>query len=517
LKKRLQESEQALQAYKEEFKSTSLDERQNTVVAELKDLSAKATDAKSARIKAESDYEQVSELGTNVEALLTIASIANEPTVMAARVSLTKAEEDFAALRQRYKAKHPKFIQARSQVGTIQEDLAGNVLKAGRKLKAALEGARAGEQALENARRTQETSALELSKLAIQYTVLTREVESDRALYDSVLNRLKETSVIKEMKPAGIRLVQPAYTPAKPFSPRKAMIMALSCMVGVFAGFVIVLGLSFLDTSIKTVDEAEVLLSLPVLSSVSQIKEVKKHNSPLVIAEDAKSTGAEAFRTLRTSLSMLGRVEDRRVFLFTSAMPQEGKTFCSLNYAASLAQMGLKTLLIDGDMRRPTVESSLLGRDSGAPGVTDYLTGQKTLAEVVQAAKLKGLFFIPGGTTAPNPAELLARDGLSGLIQEALQHYDRVVLDSAPIHAVSDTLLMLRSVQTVCLVVRAAHTSSRFVIRCVQLLQGAGAPLSGIILNRMPTRRVLGYGHCYSPYYDYRYHGKYSKKGVYGT
>ena len=277
-----------------------------------------------------------------------------------------------------------------------------------------------------------------------------------------------------------------------------------------------VLSLSFLDSSIKTVDEAESLLRLPVLGTTARLKEVNKERRPLLVVDAPHSTGAESFRTLRTNLSMLGRIEDRRVFLFTSALPQEGKTFTSINYAASLAQTGLKTLLIDGDLRRPNVEENLTGKETDTFGVTDFLTGNKAFEEVVQPSRLPNLFFIPGGTTAPNPAELLARDGLSSLITRALQDYDRVVVDSAPIHAVSDTLLMVKNVQTVCLVIRAASTSGRSITRCVQLLQTAGAPISGVVLNRMPVRRRLGYGY-YSGYYDYSYHGKYSKKGVYGT
>ena len=400
----------------------------------------------------------------------------------------------------------------------LQNDLAESIPKASEGLKASLDAARASEAALESALSAQEASALELNKLAIRYGVLSREVESDRALYESVLKTMKETSVTKEIKPMQIRVVQPAFTPIKPFSPRRAMIMALSGLGGIFAGLLLVLGLSALDTSMKTVDEAETRLGFPVLAAISNLKEVKKRKHPLVVLHEPHSSGAEAIRTLRTNLSMLGRAEDRRVFLFTSAMPQEGKTFCSVNYAASLAQLGLKVLLIDGDLRKPSVEIVLIGKDQDTPGVTDYLTGKKSLEEVAQPSILPGLFFISGGTTAPNPAELLAKDGLGELIERALKTYDRVVLDSAPIHAVSDTLLMLKNVQTVCLIIRAASTSARSVVRCVQLLKGAQAPLSGLVLNRMPLRRKFGYGHYYySPYYDYRFEGKYAKKGVYGT
>ncbi len=518
LQRKLQESENALQAYKEKFKASSLDDRQNTVVAELKELSARVTEAKSVRIQAESDYKQLQQLGTNVEAMLTLPAIASDAGVVSSKINLSRAENEFANIRQRYKEMHPRYVQAMTQITAFQQELHEMVLRASRTIYANLERSRASEEALTQELRAQEGSALELNKLAIQYSVLAREVESDRALYDSVLKGMKETNVKKEMNPVRVRVVQPAYRAERPVSPKKAMILAMSGMGGIFAGLVVVLGLGFLDSSIKTVDEAEMILSLPVLSTIFKAKEVKRGKCPLIVLNDAKSSGAESFRTLRTSLSMLGREQDRRVFLFTSSLPQEGKTFCSINYAASLAQLGFKTLLIDGDLRRPTVESYLAGKEGDHPGVTNYLTSQKALSDVVQPTKQEGLFFIAGGSTAPNPAELLAKDGLSALITDALQTYDRVVVDSAPVHAVSDTLLMMKSVQTVCLVIRAAGTPSRSVLRCMQLLNAAGAPLSGVILNLMPVRRSFGYGYYnYGPYYDYNYKGKYSKKGVYGT
>jgi polysaccharide biosynthesis transport protein len=512
---KLGESENALQAYKESTKASSLDERQNTVVTGLKEISTKLNEAKSARIKAEVIYNQVVELGTNVTALMTLPAVGSDPNVMTAQFNLAKAETDFAVLRQRYKEKHPKYIQARSQIAELKNDLEAAVLKTTGSLKANLEAERAAENAVGSALSAQENAALELNKLSIQYGVLAREVESDRALYESVLSRVKETAVTKELSPSLIRVIQSAYVPEKPFSPKTILIFGLSGVAGLFLGILGALALMFVDNSVKTVDESESRFRLPVLAAINKTKAVRRRKNPLVVSESAHSPEAEAFRSLRTSLSMLGRVDERRVFLFTSAVPQEGKTFCSVNYAASLAQVGLKTLLIDCDLRRPMVEFSLLGEESTCFGVTDYLTGQKALAEVIQPSKLENLFFVSGGTTAPNPAEMIAQGGLVLLIEEALKEFDRIVIDSAPIHAVSDTLLMVKSVQTVCLVVKAAVTSGRSVSRCIQLLQGAGAPLSGMILNQMPVRRGLGYDSS-DNYYSYTYKGKYSKDGVYG-
>jgi capsular exopolysaccharide synthesis family protein len=514
LRKKLSESQNALQDYVEQSKASSLDDRQNTVVEKLKELSTKSTEAKSIRIRTETDYAQIVNLGTNMGALMTVPTVAKDPTVLALQLNLIKAEEDFAALCQRYKEKHPKYIQARTQIAELKADIAAAVTNAIQTLKDTLDSAKAAEVALNQAMQVQEASSIELSKLAIQYNVLSREVESDRALYDAVLKGMKEASVTQETQQTGIiRVVQPAFVPDLPIWPKKAAIMVVSGLGGIFLGVLIIMGIQVGDTSIKTVDEAERILSLSVFSAVPHVRGLKKGRHPLVVVDKPKSEGAEAIRTLRTSLAMVGRAPDWRVFLFTSALPSEGKTFCSLNYAASLAQLGLKTLIIDADLRRPAVEMALLGQASASPGVTDYLTGQKNLPEVVRPAKVENLFFISAGTTAANPAELLAKDGLEGLLKSALQHYDRVVLDSAPIAAVSDTLLMLKSVQTVCLVVRAARTSSRYVLRCAQLLKGAEGSPSGIVLNQMPRRRSFGF----RAYYDYRYHGKYGKKGVYGA
>ncbi len=514
LRKKLEQSVSALQTYKEESKAASLDESQNTVVAKLKELSTKATEAKSVRINKETEYSQVMNLGTNMEALMTVPAVAGDPTVLALQSSLTRAENDFAALGKRYKEKHPKYIQAMTQIAELRVDVTNAVHNAVKTLKAGLDSAKAAEQALDEAMQTQEAAALELSKLSIQYGVLAREVESDRTLYDAVLKGMKEAWVTKETQQGGIiRLVEPAHLPESPVSPRKTAIMAMAGLAGVFLGVLIVMGLRVADTSIKTVDEAESILGLSVFSVVPNMRGFKNGDPRLVVSEDAGSEVAEAFRTLRTSFAMLGRTEERRVFLFTSAMPAEGKTFCSINYAASLAQLGRKTLLIDADLRKPAVEANLLGHQNSSVGITDYLTGQKKLDQVVQPTKIANLFFISGGSSAANPAELLAQDGLTSLIQIALQDYDRVVIDSAPINAVSDTLLMCKSAQTVCLVVRASYTSSRYVFRCVQLLQSAEASIAGIVLNRMPQRRRAGYG----AYYDYQHHGKYGKNGVYGN
>jgi Mrp family chromosome partitioning ATPase len=252
-----------------------------------------------------------------------------------------------------------------------------------------------------------------------------------------------------------------------------------------------------------------------------------------------ESPAAEAFRNLRAALSLLGPEHERKVSLFTSAVPNEGKSFTSANYSLALAQQGYRVLLIDGDLRRPNmhkifrfpqaVTNNSEEEDSGQ-GVMDCLVGQADLASAARAIPageidivggeiaLEGNFLtatgghlsvLAGGQRAPNPAEILAGPFFGQLVAEAARLFDRVVIDSAPILAVSDTLLMTPHVQTVCIVLRAGKTPRQAVRRAIGLLTGAGIRPAGLVLNRL--RRTGGAGY----YYYYASHGYGAEEGVY--
>jgi succinoglycan biosynthesis transport protein ExoP len=511
LKLRTEEAESALQAFRDRTKSVSLEERNDIVTARLRELNAKLTEANSAVLRLRAELAQVEKLGTNVEALLVLPAIMGDLSVAQARGALSKLDSDFASLKGRYKYAHPKYIQMEKEIDTWRTALTNAVLKVPQSFRSAYESATASEKALQEELARQEETSRQLTKDLTEYQRLARDVEGNRSLYDAVQQRLKEAALTRELKPSKVQLNTRATAPSLPFSPNKKELMIRGVVAGLILGVLLALGLNALDSSIKTVDDAEDYLHLPVLSPVPK---TPTGDSVLIVNNDAKAPGAEAFRTLRTSMSMLGRPEDRRTYLFTSALPQEGKTFCSLNFSLCLAQQGLKTLVIDGDLRRPAIEKSLVPNGPRRPGVTDYLTGQKKFDELIQQHGHEKFFYLPAGTLAPNPAELLAQGNFDELIKESLLHFDRVVVDSAPIHAVSDTLLMMHEVKTVCLVVRSGKTPRKAVGRAVELLYKAEAPLAGIILNRQARRRFTG---GYDPYYSYSYDGKYSEKGVYGA
>ncbi|MCX8155518.1 MAG: polysaccharide biosynthesis tyrosine autokinase [Verrucomicrobiae bacterium] len=510
LKKKLEESERNLQKYREEAGIVSLQQSQDVLAPQLRELAAKVAQARSDTARLQRQYQRLLAQASNVSDLLLLPQIAAVPEVQALRSALSKSEQDFKILSLRYKEKHPKYIDAAVQIEAMKRDLhlaATNALaRLLESIKVDIEDAKINQEGLEKELKQLEADALKVSQHAIQYSLLSRELEADRALFDSVLNRLKETSLAAEQQPEKLRFIQPAIPPTTPFLPNVRRTYSFALLIGLAAGLALAFGSNALDTSFKSVEQAEAYLQLPVFTAIPKLKEVRLGDTRFVAIEGADSRGAEAFRTLRTSVLMLARQEDRKVFLFTSAFPGEGKTFNSINFAISLAQQGLRVLLIDADLRKPSVENYITGQSGKLAGLTDVLVGNKDFSEVIQSMeKVKNLHWLPGGKPAPNPAELLAQPAFKEVIKQALKHYDRIVLDTAPIHAVSDTLLICNLAETAILVVNSTKTPRKPVLRSIQLIRNAGGNPSGVVLNLVPIRRGGGY------YYDsyYYYHSDY--------
>jgi succinoglycan biosynthesis transport protein ExoP len=561
LKKKLEESERKLQAYKQENQAVSLDERQNIIVEQLKEINTQVTVAQGERMKLESDLEQVREIGNNPEELMRIGSVAALPQVQEARELLIEAESELAQLQDRYLQKHPKHIAAVKKVDSLRDSLNRNLLKAGDILGRQYSASKQTEAKLTEALQKQEGSALDLNNLAIPFNVLQREVESDRALYESVIKRMKETAVTSGIEQAPFTLIEEPMVASKPSKPRKlrtlALVLVLSTLLAV-GGLVVY---DNLDTSLRSIDEAEAALELASLAGipdhrpvglkrlrevVSREKDVlperfekakklaaktreggvgaadlqdlvkpapdtrtEREKYPIATIDDPASALAEAYRILRADLSMLGPEENRRILLFVSAIPEEGKTYTSLNTAVVLAQQGHKTLLVDVDLRRPSMHKALLGVSDPPPGVTDVFTGNAKLEDVIRPTGIDNLFFLSAGTRAPNPAELVAAADVPFLVQQLGAQFERVIFDSAPVNAVRDTLSIAPHVHKTVLVVRAGKTPRKVVNRAIMLLRKSGAKVAGFVLNRLPTGRTAGY-------YYYYYGDKYEKDSAYG-
>lgn len=400
---------------------------------------------------------------------------------------------------------------ARNELAELRRLFHEEVRRGPARLKKQYEAAVEKERTLELALKEQEKKLFALDTLRAQFLGLQREAAAERRLYDDVVKRLGEVSVVVPGNQKNeFRVVEPANLPSAPIRPNKKMIMIYALAMGGALSFGLIWLVAQLDNTIKSVDHAERLLGLPVLGAVPKNKLIKDGKGRLFLTDDPQSLCAEAFRSMRASLALLGRESERKVVLFTSAVPSEGKSFCCVNYAVACSQQGKRTLVVDFDLRKPSLGETF-GEKGTPPGVTDVLLDRQTLEQCVQQTRFSNLFYLPAGSIVPNPAELVAGQWPRKLIQEASGKYDLVVLDTAPINAVSDTLLFAHEAQTICMVMRSRKTSSRVVARALEMLRRAGVKPSGVILNFLPSNAGPGY------YYYYSGNKYYGNKGVYGA
>jgi len=339
------------------------------------------------------------------------------------------------------------------------------------------------------------------------YNVLLEEKETQRTLYDSVLDRLKEANISKGYEDAQVHVREAAIFPLYPSQPIIPLILAIAIFLGLVSGVGLAFTLNAMDSSFRTVDEAEHRLELHSLGAIPYVKGHDKEGTILVEDSNADQIVAESIRTLRASLKLMGRQEERKTFLFTSALPAEGKSFVTANCAVFLANEGSRVLIIDADLRKPTLHK-IFNYSRSVEGLAEWLTRNEPLPNLVKPSPVPNLDVLVAGAPAPNPAELLSNCNFGILLSEAVQLYDYVLVDSAPIHAVGDTLLMCEYFQSTCLVIHAGNTPGSACVRALHLLEKAGAKMAGFILNRLPAR--AGYG-SNSYYYYYQYSGKYGE------
>jgi polysaccharide biosynthesis transport protein len=510
LKSQLEEAERKLQLYKESNKAVSLEERQDIIVEQLREINTKATEAKSTRLRLEADLEQIKMIDpSDTEQLLQIESVAQLPQVAMIRERLLKAENDLAAIAKRNLPMHPRFLTAQTRIANLNATLKETLSKAGNMVAKQYDAASENEAKLQKSLKEQEQKAMDLNRIAIPYNVLQRDVESDRALYESVTLRLKETYITEGIDNAPFRVIEEPLVASSPSKPRKKFILALALLFGIVVGVGAVAGRDAIDGSLRTVDEAESYLQLPVLAAIPELRDAtgrtsskKSDGHPLVLVDSPASPEAEAIRTLRTSISLLGKESEFRSFLFTSAIPSEGKTFVALNFALSLAQQGLETVIIDADLRESRVAKALSSEGENA-GLTDLLSGQIDLNDAVRATQHDNLILLSAGRRAPDPSKLLGNKQFESVVENLLREFDRVVIDSPPVNAVSDALLVAASAHATCLVVRAGKTPKRAIRRAISQLHVAHASLAGFVFNRLPIQgRSAGY---YYYYYGERY------------
>src|ERR1700756_5213324 len=377
--------------------------------------------------------------------------------------------------------------------------------------------ARQREELLTEALNEQKAEVNTMAQSLVEYNILKREAEANKTMYDGLLTKLKEANISAGLKSSNIRVVDPAMVPSHPSRPAKARNIGLSFLVGLVGGIGLALLREYLDNTVKTPDDIENLARLPALAVVPaftnqdgagrRVRFLSGASSnghekriELVAQHLPKSQMSEAFRALRTALLLSQADHPPQVILVTSALPREGKTTAAANLAVTLAQLGDRTLLIDSDLRKPGI-GRLLSLGSGKyAGLSSYLAGVSSLDLVtVPHPTIPNLVAIPTGPLPPNPADLLSSHKLADALRQLRGQYKFIVIDSPPIMAATDAVILSVQTDGVLLVVRSGETPKEAFTRTRDLLLSVKCHLLGVVLNAVDSTAP-------DYYYSYRYY-----------
>ncbi len=498
-RKKVEDSEVAVQRYRELNNALPLDERQNIVDQKLSDISAAVTRAKTVRIEKESLYKQMEAVERDRNALDSFPAILSNAYVQQLKVQIADLQRQQAQLSDQLGNRHPDLIKVRTALEAAEAKLQTAIAQVVQSSRTDYLAAAAQERSLTDALEAQKREALAFNRTAIEGNVLKRDADSNRQLYEGLLQRTKETGVAGELKPSNIRIVDQADVPRDPISPNKLRSLLLALVGGPLLGIGLVFFFEYLDDRIKTPDEIRTHLGLPTLGLIPRVAAKQLGAHPL-ISNGVPQNFTEAFRTVGASVLFSSDGGRARTVLVTSTTPGEGKTLSASNLAVGLAQAGERVLLIDCDVRRPTVH--LVFGIEQEPGLSELLGGRARAKDAIRSSSVPTLWVLPAGSTPSNPAELLGSKRFKEFLSSLDECFDRVVLDSPPVLAVTDAAILAHLAHGIVFVIGAELTSRLAAATAVDRLESAGGQFIGAVLNRVNLDR---HGYYYSGYYGRGY------------
>jgi succinoglycan biosynthesis transport protein ExoP len=500
---KMEASERALAEYREKENALSLDDKQNIVVSRLNALNDSVTKSKMERVQKETVYNQVKAIATGIapDAIPVIAQNAN---VAAAKTKLLSLQSDKSKLLERYGERHPSVMTINTQLTDAQRQYDLEVARAVQSVKNEYETAVLQEQTTSRNLDGAKAEASDLNKKGIGYGVLEREAKSNREVYQSLLTREKELRVSANSRTNNVRVVDRAELPKAPVTPGGRRTYLLAIAVGLVLSMGTAFGLDYMNDMVKTPEDVTRRLKLPFLGLVP-LTRTDKH---LVLSSThIPHEFSESFRTLRTALLSKYPGQGTKTIVVTSSQPLEGKTTTAVNIAMALAYGGARVLLVDADMRRPGLHRPL--RLTNERGLSQVLIGQARVRDVIQRTVDPNLLAITAGKTPPNPSELLSSERMKTLLSN-LAHgpFDWIIVDTPPVLAVTDAVILAPIVTGVTFIIGAEMTRRRLAERAIETVTQTRPRYTAVVLNRVDFDKNKYY---YSRYYGHQYKNYYAE------
>jgi capsular exopolysaccharide synthesis family protein len=501
LREKLEESESRLQDYKEREQLVDVSGVRTLDSAELAQLREDLVDARQSRIQAESTYQQVRGYrNLSSDQLLAIPTVLNNPVIQSVIEAKSAVDRRVADLKRRYGEKHPRMQAALSEQKEINQDLGARLASVSQGITANYRAAVRAEQELVGQINQTQTRLQSVGRKEVRLRELEREVETNRQLYDLFLSRGKETDESGRIQEPPARIIDAAIPPVIPVGPNKAkyILAAMILSLGVAVGLLVVIDL--LDSSIKTSEDVEHKLRASMIGFLPLVKENKSDFAFRAFAagEEENNTFTESTRSIRTSLILSSLDKPFKIIMVTSSVPGEGKSTIALNVAEALGQME-KVLLIDADMRRPTLAKAV-EVDKTLPGLSEIISGTAKIDDCIHKLSGSETEVITSGAIPNNPLELLSGTDFKDIIELLKQRYDRIIIDSAPVNLVSDAQVISTFADSLLYVVKANSTSTSIANKGLKTLRNIDAPITGVILNQVDLKKAGQYDSYYGVY-----------------
>ena len=523
-KAKLEKSEDDLQAYAQRngllFLETQKGDTENIVNERLRELQDELTKAQAERYAKESVY-RLTEAGD----YSALPGVVDNKLMQELTARLADLERQKAALSPTFTDDYPKMKEIQSQIDEVTHRLDEERKRAAQEIVDDYLAATKREDLVRTAFEQQQNQANQVAERAVQYNILKREVDTNKQLYEGLLQRLKEAGVSAGMNASNINIVDAAVPPTRPVRPRPVLNLGLALLLGLGCGIGVAFLQEHLDNTLKNSEDIERVLRVPALALIPSREclsdenvgvhglaarvvayhdgnAIRKHDTKTWIRIDGNGTQhsalSEAFRGLRTSVLLSSAGRPPRSLTFVSAEPGEGKTTVASNLSISLAQLGKRVLLVDGDMRRPCVHK-LFNIEEREGGLVTFLTGEEGWSHLVRPTGVTNLDCLICGPVPPNPSELLSSDRMQQLIVETMREYQFVLIDAPPLLNVTDGRILATMVDGVVLVVRGGYTPQELAQQAQFHVRDVGARLIGVVLNDVDLRHH-GY---YQGYYHY--------------
>jgi capsular exopolysaccharide synthesis family protein len=524
LQMQVETSQEKLVQYQKEHEILGIDEKQNITMSKLDELNKQLTSAESDRMDKEALYRLVESgdpdaIASSAEGLDDGTPGTQSTSALLDQLKSKQAELKIqgADLSTQFGPAYPKLTQLNNQLKEIDSQIQAEMKKVVAKVRGQYTAALQRESMLKDAFEKQKQEANKLNESAIEYTLLKQKVETSRQLYEGLLQKLSEADVSAALKNNNFHVVDSAQPPTYPIEPNIPRNLMFALVLGLASGIGLAFLLEGIDNTVRTTEQAQMISGLASLGMIplgSKTARDGPNPKRLVIATSKEavelvtqvrpqSQMAESYRALRTSLLLSNLGAPPKVIMVTSALPQEGKTTTSINCAVVLAQKGVRVLLIDADLRRPSIHKTLgMGHHSG---LSNVLTGSTTLEHAIaRTAVLPNLYVLPAGTPPPNPAELLASPNMRDVLVQLREQYDHIVIDTPPSLSVTDAVVLSTRADAVVLVIRSGQTTKQALRRSRDILVNVNAKVVGVLLNAVDLS---------SPdyYYYYEYQSKYAR------